>query len=400
MKRILFVDDEPRILDGLRDMLRRERKRWDMVFALGGEAALAECERQPFDVLVSDMRMPQMDGAQLLTRVRERYPGTVRIILSGHTEPEAAMRAVPVAHQFLAKPCDATTLTRTIERACAMQGRVQNDAMRRLLGLIDGLPPRPRVYSDMLALLQDGGGSTAQLARVLERDLALGAKLLQLVNSAFFGAPRHITRIEDAVAYVGQRTILDLAVSVSAFSSPTPVAGLSLDALQRRSFVAGRVAQSLVQDETLRDEAFLAGMLQDIGMLTLAARLPAHWAAALGSIAAVPRPLHAVEHELWGVTHADVGAYLLGLWGLPDRVVEAVARHHDPRAAAAEHADLVAATYLAGRLARECDTEAVHPDVVALEALDVAYLADTGLADRVDETRARVRELAAGGQGG
>jgi len=285
MNRILFVDDEPRILDGLRDTLRRERKRWEMVFAVGAEAALAECEKQPFDVIVSDMRMPRMDGARLLAIVRERWPETVRIILSGFTEHEAAMRAVPVAHQFLTKPCDAALLTRTIERACGIQGRVHNDAMRRLIGVIDGLPPRPRVYSEMLALLEGGGGSTAQIAALLERDLALTAKLLQLVNSAFFGVPRHITRIEDAVAYVGQQTILNLAVSVSAFSASAPVAGLSIDALQRRSFRAGRMAQELVRDDAARDEAFLAGMLQDIGELTLASRLPEHWAAACDAIA-------------------------------------------------------------------------------------------------------------------
>jgi DNA-binding NtrC family response regulator len=121
VKRILFVDDEAHVLDGLRDLLRRQRREWEMVFALGGDAALRELDAQPFHVVVSDMRIPGIDGAALLALVQERYPETVRIILSGQTEHEAALRAVPVAHQFLAKPCDREQLRRAIDRACVSQ---------------------------------------------------------------------------------------------------------------------------------------------------------------------------------------------------------------------------------------------------------------------------------------
>src|SRR5436853_6946052 len=130
MKSVMFVDDDPRILDGLRDLMRRNRKRWEMTFALGGEAALAECRKRRFDVIVSDMRVPDMDGATLLGHVRDEHPETARIILSGYTEPSAAMRAVPVAHQFLSKPCDAEVLERSIERACSVQGRMRNEQLR------------------------------------------------------------------------------------------------------------------------------------------------------------------------------------------------------------------------------------------------------------------------------
>ena len=144
MKRILFVDDEAHVLDGLRDLLRRQRHEWEMVFALGGDAALRELDAQPFDVVVSDMRMPDIDGATLLARVQERHPETVRIFLSGQTEPKAALRAVPVAHQFLAKPCDREQLRQAIDRACLSQALVADPAVRRAAGAAEMLPSAPR----------------------------------------------------------------------------------------------------------------------------------------------------------------------------------------------------------------------------------------------------------------
>jgi DNA-binding NtrC family response regulator len=140
MKRILFVDDESRILDGIRRMMRTERERWEMEFALGGEAALLAFDSGNFDVVVSDMRMPGMDGATLLTHIRDRSPASVRIILSGHTELEAAIRAIPVAHRFLAKPCDAVALRETLERACTLQDLLSRAEIRRVVSTIGELP--------------------------------------------------------------------------------------------------------------------------------------------------------------------------------------------------------------------------------------------------------------------
>src|SRR6266545_6839404 len=113
-KRILFVDDEPAILKGLQNLLFRDRPRWEMVFANSGELAVRELAKAPFDVVVSDIRMPGMDGATLLNHVKDRYPTTARIMLSGHAEREAIVRALPALQQLLSKPCNAQTLRRAI----------------------------------------------------------------------------------------------------------------------------------------------------------------------------------------------------------------------------------------------------------------------------------------------
>jgi DNA-binding NtrC family response regulator len=119
--RILFVDDEPKVLEALRRMLRKQRPEWDMEFVSGGSQALEQMARSPFDVVVSDIRMPGMDGTQLLTEIRERYPHTVRIILSGQYDGQALLGAVRVAHHHLNKPCDPDTLTATVQQACRLR---------------------------------------------------------------------------------------------------------------------------------------------------------------------------------------------------------------------------------------------------------------------------------------
>src|ERR1041384_141580 len=115
-KRILFVDDESAILAGLQNLLYKDRKRWDLVFALGGDAALREIRAASFDVVISDMRMPGLDGAALLQVVKNECPATVRIIVSGHPDSDAVKRALPVVHQFLTKAGDIKALRAAIER--------------------------------------------------------------------------------------------------------------------------------------------------------------------------------------------------------------------------------------------------------------------------------------------
>jgi DNA-binding NtrC family response regulator len=116
-KRILFVDDEPALLAGLEKLLRRDRTRWEMVFVLGGHRALEEIRRCPFDAVVSDMRMPDIDGATLLTIVQQERPATARIMLTGYADDAELGRVRPVLHQLLNKPCRVAALREAIERS-------------------------------------------------------------------------------------------------------------------------------------------------------------------------------------------------------------------------------------------------------------------------------------------
>ena len=383
-RRVLFVDDEPRVLQGLQRSLRPHRRAWDMAFAEGGESALALLAETPFDVVVTDMRMPGMDGATLLHRVREMHPGAVRIVLSGHTEKEAANRAAPVAHQFMGKPCGAEVIWDVVERACRLRERVAAPRIRALVGDVDSLPSPPDTYRALLAATEDPNVSVGDLARIADRDPAICAKLLHLVNSSFFGLRRRITSSRDALAYLGVTVLRGLALSDSVFRmfpADRRVPGFSLAELQADSYATAGLARAVARDTDLVDDAFTAGLLHDLGRLLLAERIPGDYAGVLATMREPGGDLAEAERAALGVTHGDVGAALLGLWGLPDPVVEAVALHHDPPSPG-ETLDVTAMLQLAVAIqdaADGCEPGAPVPD----DPLLVPFRDRPGVADRL-----------------
>jgi len=361
MRRVLFVDDEPRVLEGLRRMLRPQRHDWEMAFAPGGEAALALMEASTFDVIVSDMRMPGIDGATLLCRVRELYPQMVRIVLSGHTELSTALQVVPVAHQFLTKPCDAEMLRVAIERACHLRALLNDESIRRPVTALGDLPSLPRTYEALAQALADPDASLQKVARIIEQDVGISAKVLQLVNSAFFGIAHSMTNIQSAVSFLGINTLKNLVLSVEIFRAFKPkrdLPGFSLEKLQHHAQLTAHIAARLPVPKHLADVALVAGMLHDVGKLILAWRLSGHFEKVLAESLGARCAVYKVEERLDGFSHAEIGAYLLGLWGLPYTVVEAVALHHGPNRVPHQNFDAISAVYAANLLAHELEESA------------------------------------------
>jgi HD-like signal output (HDOD) protein len=387
MKRIVFVDDEQGVLDGLQNLLRKQRKEWDMVFALGGSVALSELAKQPADVVVTDMRMPGMDGAALLEKVRELYPATTRIVLSGHAEREAVVRAVPVTHQFLSKPCDGDTLKSVVERACALKNLLADEAIRGLVSGLDRLPSAPTLYFELTQALAKPDATVADVTEIVQKDPALSAKILQLVNSAYFGLPQRVSTLQHAVSYLGLDPIKALSLSAHVFGTveATNPGGLAVDRLQKFSLLTATVAKRLVSDKKLADEAFTSGIVHDVGRLILALRMPDKMREIQREAAASQREAFVVEREQLGVTHAEVGAYLLGTWGLPLPVVEAVSYHHEPILAGEGSREVLAAVHVADVLA---DSSCRPDNVPAAErGVDLPFLEQAGMLDRLPEWR-------------
>jgi HD-like signal output (HDOD) protein len=396
MKNILFVDDEPMILQGLQRMLRPQSKLWDMSFATSGADALAMLETKPFDAIVTDMRMPGMDGARLLELVRERHPAVIRIVLSGFFDTEAAMRAVPVAHQFLAKPCDPGKLRDALEHCCGFAGLLRDAALRQVVGAIGRLPALPRTTALLVETLQKPEASLDEIGRIVEHDVGITAKLLQLVNSAFFCLPGRVTSVRMAVSYLGLDTLKHLVLSAEMFRSlqpRRPIPGFSLEQLEKHSHFAAGIASRLPAPQPIVSTGVIAAVLHDAGKLVLAASLPYEFQLALESSKAQQRPLHVVEEEQMGTSHAGIGAYLLGLWGLPDSIVDAVWRHHHPRAREGDRAlDVAAITHVADGLACEV-ARGQGEDAPVGGVLDLTLLADLGLDAKLPAWRTMARQV-------
>ena len=394
MKRILFVDDESRVLDGLRRMLYAERKRWDMEFALGGEAALQACEVEAFDVVVSDMRMPGMDGATLLGHIRDRYPSSARVILSGYAEPTLSTRAVSVAHRFLAKPCNASELQSIIDRLCALQDLLCAPELRRIVGAIGQLPSLSITYTSLTQAVRDPDASVDKVADIIERDVAMAAKVLQLVNSAFFGLARRVTTLQTAVGYLGVETIKNLALASEAFRvfMPHPRVPLSeCEAIQRHAHRAAAIAAVLPMEPAIRDATVVAALLHDVGSLVLGSALPDVFCSARTMAAERGCEVFTAEEELLGTSHAEIGAYLLGLWGLPNIAVEAIAHHHRPDRITHSGFDCTVAVYVAELLEEELEAHPPGAPERGISEHDRACLETLGLLPRISE----FRELAA-----
>ncbi len=391
LKRVLFVDDERDMLESLRDALDPYRRVWRMRFAISGTEALGELEAEPADVIVSDIQMPGMDGVELLARVQERYPATIRLVLSGYANPKIAARAATVAHRILAKPCNADELGIVVQRSCALHELTEQAEQYRVTAAATTLPSAPGLYMEISRVIADANTGPDDLAGVIERDPAMTAKLLQLANSAFFGIGRTVNRVRDAVVYLGSDTVKALTLSAEAVGklAPTGVDGFSIGQFERHATLVARIAAGILPKGAAQQDAITAGLLHDIGQLVLIADDPSQWRALTEQARRRNVTLHQVEQDVHGITHAATGAYLLSLWGLPDGVVEAVAHHHDPLAVPGAALDAVAAVHIADALAHEL--EPGSEDRTPLVLLDDAYLDQLGVRSQLDQWRELAR---------
>jgi len=399
-RRILFVDDEPKILHGLRRMLHAMRRQWDMAFAEGGQEALDILDREPFDAIITDVRMPGIDGSQLLREVTERHPQTVRIVLSGQAEDETVLQSVRHVHQYLSKPCDTEMLRSTIARACALSDLLENDTLKRLVSQMETLPSLPSLCRTIEQELRSPEASTRKIAEIISQDIGMSAKVLQLVNSAFFGIRRHVATPGHAAVLLGLETIRNLVLSVHVFAQfdQADLGGLSLKVLWDHSMNVGMYARQLARSQNMDpgtvDHAFTGGLLHDAGKLVLAANLTEEYASVLARTSRKGIALHEAEREVFGSTHAEVGCYLMGLWGLPDPIVEALAFHHCPSRHGEEGFTPVTAVHVANILEHEMYSA---ESIQASSEVDDAYLIHLGLSRQQTEWRVRCREIAKGG---
>lgn len=360
MKRILFVDDDLRFLEALRVGLLPRADEWSMTFVESGARAVQELEQTPRDVLVADVRMPGMDGAQLLRTVRERWPDTVRIVLSGGADLGDVVRLLPVAHQYLSKPCQAKRLEEVIERSLALKEILSKSVLRALLGSTERLPAQPRVFSRLQVAMANEKISSREVSRIIRADAMVTAKVLQIVNSAFFRPARRVTSIEQAVTYLGFPAVRNLAMCAEVFAhrpSSGSAVPLDLERLQQHANRVAAVVHTLTADTFWNDDAVLAALLHDIGYWVLVQERPRELEQALEVAIADRIPMHEAEARVLGASHAEVGAYLLGLWGLPYPIVEAVARHHTPEAVRVEKFDVLAALAVAMALSGTDDSD-------------------------------------------
>ncbi len=379
-KRLLFVDDDTMVLDGLRRTLHGMRQEWEMRFVSSGAAALEALAKEPYDAVISDMRMPLMDGAQLLEEIKQLHPDVVRMILSGQSSREAVYRSISPAHQFLSKPCDPQELVARLSQAFAMRDLLANQALKTVISRLRSIPSLPTLYEEVTAALRKENPSLGEIARIISKDVGMAAKILQLANSAFMGASGRVSSLVQALSLIGTETVRTLVLSVHVFSQfeSNSVVAANLPALWDHSVAVSALAQRIAASEgcvkAMVEESFTAGLLHDIGKVVLLAEMPREY----HQIFEMNPRSKDVELERLGCTHAEVGAYLMSIWGLPLSLVHAVAFHHRPCEAAEAHFSTLTAVHAADAIASATDASPLNHDA----ELDAIYLAHLGLTAR------------------
>lgn len=366
-KNILFVDDEENIISGLTRQLRPFRNQWNLFYALSGKEALEIMAQQPIDLIVSDMMMPEMKGDELLKKVRDLYPATVRIVLSGYADEETLKSGLLISHQYLSKPCSAEILRESISQVFKIQDCVNDPRVIAGIGDPQKLPSLPQVYLDLNKAIEDENTSVKDIAQILSSDMVLSAKLLRLINSPYFGINRLISNLNEAINLIGIKKLNSLVLSVhikNVFPVNNPVFESYMEYLWqdagRVSELAQLIALSENQKEDRPDQAYLGGLLHNLGLLIFMSRDSDKLKTLIEQVKNTDIPVAELEMSIFGFTRSQGAAYLLSLWKIPPRIIESVLLQHTPNDTDYEDINALTAVHAASCLLKpsvmtECD---------------------------------------------
>lgn len=381
-RRILFVDDDPAVLNTIRKAEQKYSDQWESIFASSVREALVLLSQLQIDVVVTDLRMPGTDGAALLEQIYQRFPDVIRILMAENTEISTAFRATQLAHQFVTKPMDIDQLWELIERSSQLRLMLTNPQLLKMITGIRKLPSLPNLYSKLVKELNSSDPEPKIVADIISQDVAMTAKILQIVNSAYYGLPGQVSSVHRAVTLIGINTTRALVLGIQIFGefqrSMAPF--FSIDALWQHSLAVSQVsrviAKELKLDMISQENAQIIGLLHDIGKL-LQVLVPEY----LNLYSYEGEISTQAEYQVFGTSHAEMGAYLLSLWGLPQQVVETVAYHHCPSQQVSSKNEVLAVVHIANGL---CYPAAAPGLPTAFPRIDQDFVQKHGLEGLID----------------
>jgi HD-like signal output (HDOD) protein/ActR/RegA family two-component response regulator len=386
MRRIIFVDDDINVGQAMKRMLRPMRREWDMTFCTSGEDALEiMATTEPFDIIVSDMHMPTMHGAELLANVQELYPQTIRFALSGSPGAESMIKTASIVHQFLLKPCEPHHLLGLITRAFSLREQLNDRRLQDVLLDLGGVPSIPSLYQEIIREMQSPDVSVRNIAEIIEKDAGMTTKVLQIVNSASFGLAQRVSNVLQATTLLGIENIRNLVLMAEVFQpadKDTLPKNFNIDHLWHHSLKVASFAKKIAQaqvpdDKNTIEDAFTSGLLHDIGQIILATKKTEKFGQALTIAQTEQRSLIEVEKDLFGATHAEIGGFLLELWGLPDPIVESITYHTYPSSSPDQSFSSLTAVHVANYFCEDSEDEnSFEANKIDTDHLEILELTD------------------------
>jgi HD-like signal output (HDOD) protein/CheY-like chemotaxis protein len=393
-RKILFVDTDTDELEALRTSFTNLRTEWALAYAQTGQEALNLLERVSFDVIVSDVRVPGTADSTLMKAVMENHSDLIRVALFRQTDTESVMKSIHPAHQYITKPYDSDQLKQMLSRACSLHDRLANDTLIAVVSRMDTLPTIPSLYVELMDELGQEEPSLNKVGEIISKDVGLTTRILKIVNSVAFGCRHNITSTAQAVGMLGLEMIRGMVVSVQVFSQfdHEDLRDFSVSSLWSHSMAAGVLARDIAREESMDrrtvGDTFMAGMLHDVGQIILATNFPEHYGTILDLTNRQEIELCEAEREVLGTTHSEVGAHLMGLWGLSDQIVEAIAFHHYPKDCPYRTVSPLTYVHAANALIlEEADGKEEGRE------LDVKYLEELDLSNQVPIWREKVKKL-------
>jgi HD-like signal output (HDOD) protein len=333
--RVLYLEEDPTAVAELIHYLG-EKTQWDVAHAKNPQEARNIARKQPIDVALLSATMPDSDPVTLAEELTQVHKKISIFLLA--PDAESGMTAYASGRfQWLAKPCPPETLVSAIERMAALVSWLTNNTTIDLVSGLHSLPTIPSNYQGVIRAIHSPNSSVQEIADAVEKDMGITSRVLQVANSAYYGYSKKITSPMEASMLLGIDTLKSLVRYTHVLNNfpQTPATNAIFDQVWRHSAGVAAVARKIVllhtKSEELGDEAFTAALLHDIGKVVLTSIKPDEYKQVLRQASETNTMLNMVERIKLQTTHAETGAYLLSLWGIPFSILEAVAWHHYPR---------------------------------------------------------------------
>ncbi|MGE4442229.1 MAG: HDOD domain-containing protein [Desulfomicrobium sp.] len=333
--KILFIDDQENILQSLKLSLRNMRSEWDMSFAQSGQEGLSMFKQIWPDVVVTDMRMPNMDGGVVLKDIQKLKPDVGKIILSGYSDKETVFKNIQHANEYLSKPCKTSSLVEAINNTLKSNMMIENETIKYMVAEIETIPSSPEAHKKLINLLSKDDTTPEEIGTAISQDIALSTILMRVANCAFFNFPTQAQNITHAVKMMGQQTLLNITKASHLFENIGSLENprFSINMLWEHSLRVAQFAKTIAIDaglsESLHNDCFMAAMFHDIGKFILASRMEREFSEIITIVEEEQCPVNIAEQRVLGTTHADIGAYLLARWGFSYSQISIIRAHHD-----------------------------------------------------------------------
>lgn len=333
--KILFIDDHENILQSLRLSLRSMRHEWEMSFAASGTAGLDMFQQVWPDVVVTDMRMPDIDGSHVLRDIQKRKPDVGKIILSGYSDKETVIRNLQLANAYLSKPCKTQDLITAIRNTLRANEIILNPRIKNIIAEIETIPSNSAVYERLVDELENDNSSPGLISEIISQDIALSSNIIRIINCTFFNFPKQVSSIEHAVEMLGSQTLLNIIKSSQLFEKFKEFENseISIRLLWDHSLRVARFAKLIAASSDLPEpscnDCVTASMFHDIGKFIFASKMRHEFSEVIAMVKNENCTVDTAERCILGVTHAEVGAYLLGRWGFSHEQISILRSHHD-----------------------------------------------------------------------